>query len=506
MKFDVADERHGRAVRAGACAPAGGRRSARRSRRRGSATFQAMRPRLPVEQQRRPLAAVRAGRPRSGRGARRPRATSSASSRSSPETISRSGGRVMRAGDLEQQRPDEVGDARSAPTGPRRGAGRSASTAMPGTPLTAAFSRVASTEARLPVAREHRVPAEPRRGDREHAAAAAPVGERAGRLELEQQLEAQPRGVVRAGAEGLPGSITRSMPSPAAARSHGGRTRSRRKRQPTSTGRWKAFQRSDQSSGTSEVETSTSASPAAARRSPAARAARPARRRARTRPRRRRPRAPPARRARARAARPAPPRRRRASTRTASRITGLQHDRRPVAVHAARRSRSASAERRRDLVGAVGEEPGRDRRAPAAAPSARGEQQLERQVRDHGRRPRRGRPARLGHIARDRDAVRGGVGADRLQRRRDRPRPRSRARSPAAPRRRRARRCPRPSRTARRRGSALEQQLEAELRGRVRAGAEQRARVDHEIARRRAARPRRANASAPAAATFTGRR
>jgi hypothetical protein len=57
------------------------------------------------------------------------------------------------------------------------------------------------------------------------------------------------------------------MPSPASGASHGGRTRSRRKRQLTSTGRWNAFHRSAQSSGTSLVETSTSASPAAARKS-----------------------------------------------------------------------------------------------------------------------------------------------------------------------------------------------------------------------------------------------
>jgi hypothetical protein len=62
-----------------------------------------------------------------------------------------------------------------------------------------------------------------------------------------------------------PGSITRSMPSPSSGASQGGRTRSRRRRQLTSTGRWNDFQRSAQSSGTSELATSTSASPAAAR-------------------------------------------------------------------------------------------------------------------------------------------------------------------------------------------------------------------------------------------------
>ena len=50
---------------------------------------------------------------------------------------------------------------------------------------------------------------------------------------------------------------------PARAGSQGGRTISF----PTCTGRWKAFQRSSQSSGTSLVVTSTSAPPAAARRS-----------------------------------------------------------------------------------------------------------------------------------------------------------------------------------------------------------------------------------------------
>ena len=65
-----------------------------------------------------------------------------------------------------------------------------------------------------------------------------------------------------------PGSITRSIAvavraaaPTAAARAAGGSATL------TSTGRWNAFQRSDQSSGTSELETSTSASPAAARRS-----------------------------------------------------------------------------------------------------------------------------------------------------------------------------------------------------------------------------------------------
>jgi hypothetical protein len=64
-----------------------------------------------------------------------------------------------------------------------------------------------------------------------------------------------------------PGSITMSMPSPSSGASQGGRTRRRRNRQLTSTGLWNAFQRSDQSSGISVVDTSTSASPAAACRS-----------------------------------------------------------------------------------------------------------------------------------------------------------------------------------------------------------------------------------------------
>jgi hypothetical protein len=52
---------------------------------------------------------------------------------------------------------------------------------------------------------EHRRPAQLRRGDRQHARAAAEVHQRAAQLELEQQLQAQARRRVRAGAEGLRG-------------------------------------------------------------------------------------------------------------------------------------------------------------------------------------------------------------------------------------------------------------------------------------------------------------
>ncbi len=83
------------------------------------------------------------------------------------------------------------------------------------------------------VDREHRREAEQRGGDREHAGAAADVEQRAG-LELLQQLEAELRRRVRAGAERAAGvdddgeRVVRRL-------SHGGPIQSR----PTRTGRWK---------------------------------------------------------------------------------------------------------------------------------------------------------------------------------------------------------------------------------------------------------------------------
>ena len=68
----------------------------------------------------------------------------------------------------------------------------------------------------LVVDARHRLPAELRGGDRQHARATAEVDERAARLELEQKLEAQPRRVVRAGAERLRRVDRRCRCSPAA--------------------------------------------------------------------------------------------------------------------------------------------------------------------------------------------------------------------------------------------------------------------------------------------------
>ena len=140
-------------------------------------------------------------------------------------------------GDVEQQRPDQVGDDGRRPralVAPQvEPLDRDPRHAVDGGVLARRLDRGG-----LPVARQHRIPAEPGGGDRQHAAAAAPVGERAVRLELEQQLEAQPRRVVRAGPERLAGVDHHVDARPRAARSHGGRTRSRRNRQLTSTGRW----------------------------------------------------------------------------------------------------------------------------------------------------------------------------------------------------------------------------------------------------------------------------
>ena len=77
--------------------------------------------------------------------------------------------------------------------------GASTRRASTSTPFARAFARVASTTG-LEVDADDRREAEQRGGDREHARAAADV-EQARRGELEQELEAEPRRRVRAGAE-----------------------------------------------------------------------------------------------------------------------------------------------------------------------------------------------------------------------------------------------------------------------------------------------------------------
>ncbi len=76
------------------------------------------------------------------------------------------------------------------------------------TPLTRAFARAASTLSLLVVEAKHRLEAKPGRGDREHSGAGAHVQQRPRRGlqggELEQQLQAQTRAGVGAGAERLP--------------------------------------------------------------------------------------------------------------------------------------------------------------------------------------------------------------------------------------------------------------------------------------------------------------
>ena len=213
-----------------------------------------------------------------------------------PETISRSGGRSIRAATSSSS-----GRTRLAVTvgahgpGSRRRSQRETSTS---TPLSRAAARVAATDAALDVARQHRREAEPRGGDREHARAAAPVGQRAAaaRRPSAARATAASSGARRSRTP-APGSITTSS-APGRAASHGGRTRSA---PDVRRGRCQSRQRTSQSSPTSVVETSTSAPPAAARRSRRGPAARPERRRSRTRPCRRRRRAPRGRRARARA-------------------------------------------------------------------------------------------------------------------------------------------------------------------------------------------------------------
>ena len=135
---------------------------------------------------------------------------------------------------------------------------------------------------------------------------------------LEHQLQAQPRGGVRAGAERLPGidhHLDRGRPRAAAPRA-GARAAGRRAR--AGGGTRASARPSRRRARSCDLDQRVAGGRLAGRAAPAAR---PAPRRPRTRPRRRRPRPPRPRPAPARAARRAPARRARARTRTASRIT-----------------------------------------------------------------------------------------------------------------------------------------------------------------------------------------
>ena len=201
---------------AGARAPPSPRGSAARPRR-GPRRRTRRRPRRP--------------RPRAGR---RRRATSGAG-RATPSAATRSSsGRRRFASDRRRAR---------APV--RRASGRDGARATV-TPLTAALSRVAATRRGRG---RRRAPAP--KPSRAAAIASTPEPQptstqRAAGLELEQQLEAQPRRRMRAGAEGLARVDRRRRARPAARRAPTAGARA--SRPPTSTGRWKAFQRSSQSS------------------------------------------------------------------------------------------------------------------------------------------------------------------------------------------------------------------------------------------------------------------
>ena len=142
--------------------------------------------------------------------------TSSASSRRSPDMISRSGARSSRRTHVEQQRADQVGRHRRRPG--RRLPPQVHAPHLHLGPVALRVHRRRLQRGRLDVDRQHRPIPEPRRRDRQHAAARAPVRQRAARVELEQQLEAEPRRVVRARPERLAGvddEVDRPSPRPA---------------------------------------------------------------------------------------------------------------------------------------------------------------------------------------------------------------------------------------------------------------------------------------------------
>ena len=138
----------------------------------------------------------RAACPRTRRRPRRPRRPPR------PEMIRRSGDRSSRAATSSSS-----GRTRLASTVGAHGPAPAhvAARDLERRPRSRARRRASpSTDAGLDVAGEHRRPAELRGGNGQHAAAAAPVGQRARRLELREQLQRQARGGVRAGPERLP--------------------------------------------------------------------------------------------------------------------------------------------------------------------------------------------------------------------------------------------------------------------------------------------------------------
>ncbi len=144
---------------------------------------------------RRPCRSANAAATSSASCASRPLATSARGAASPPKP---------RASDLEQQRAQQVGEDR------RRGRDRAVVQQVECARLDDRAVDRGVLERRLDalglmVEPEHRRPAQPRGGDRQDARAAAEVDARPARLELEQQLQAQARRVVCAGAERLPG-------------------------------------------------------------------------------------------------------------------------------------------------------------------------------------------------------------------------------------------------------------------------------------------------------------
>ena len=165
--------------------------------------------------------------------------------------------RRARSATVTQQRAREVGDDRGRP---RRGVAREVDPArrVTATPLRRGVGRDRRERAGVDLDRGHRLPAEPRRGDRQHAGARAPVAQRAARLDLLQQLQAQPRGRVRAGAE-----VRRRDRSPGRRRRRRSTVAGRRS-PPTRTGVRNSCQRRSQPAGTGSVTTSSNASPTSA--------------------------------------------------------------------------------------------------------------------------------------------------------------------------------------------------------------------------------------------------
>ena len=113
---------------------------------------------------------------------RRPRVTSAASAVPKPLSTPTRGARIApprceRGCERRRHVRREAVDARGG------SADRSSARASTSTPLRTAFSRAEVDAQRLHVDREHRRPSEPRGQNRQHAGAAAEVGERARRLD-----------------------------------------------------------------------------------------------------------------------------------------------------------------------------------------------------------------------------------------------------------------------------------------------------------------------------------